>query len=222
MSSDQSLWYRLGYALERARTAPTKVERKLASLDARRPRRHATDEPSAPGIGAADDLLVSGAVVLLTRVLEAWRPRRSAGVVGLLRAAASGAGAALLVELVRPLLSGERRLAPLGEDTPDRLLAGAAQGLVYGGVVEPRLPGPALLKGALYGSVEHAVHPMGGLYRVLGPHAPRVPGMGALLDDLDPRDRAYLEHVTFGIVLSLLYGVGSRPRSSGIAVEDDE
>ena len=145
-------------------------------------------------------------------------------MAGLLRAGVSGAAAALLVELVRPLLHGEARLPVLDEGTKDRLLAGAGQGLVYGAVVEPRLPGPALLKGAAYGSVEYAVDPFGGLYRLLGPHAPlrRIPGVGAFLDDLDPHDRAYLEHVTFGIALSLLYESGSSPRSSGITEDEEE
>jgi hypothetical protein len=65
---------------------------------------------------------------------------------------------------------------------------------------------------------------MGGLYRVLGSHAPlrRVPGLGSLLGEMDPHDRVYLEHVTFGIALALLYGPESSPRSNGMVDEEDE
>lgn len=223
MSSDQSIWYRLGYAFERARGAPAEGKRKLASLAERRP------EPKRPapaerGHDGVEDLLVSGALVAFSRVLDRWSPRRATGLIGLVRAGASGAAAALMLELIRPLLHGESRLPTLDEGTVDRLIAGAGQGLVYGAVVEPRLPGPALLKGTLYGSAEYAADPMGGLYRLLGRHAPlrRIPGLGSLLGDLDPHDRAYLEHVTFGIALSLLYGAGSSPRSNGIRGDEEE
>jgi len=225
MSSEQSIWYRLGYALERARAAPPTPKRTLASLRERNGGKPAKSKKAAPDRrGGTDDLVASAAVVALGKVLEAWRPRRRSGLGSLLRAGASGAVAALLVDLLRPLLRGERGVPVFAEDTVDRLLAGAGQGLVYGAVVEPRLPGPALLKGTLYGSAEYAVHPMGGLYRVLGAEAPlrRVPGLGSLLDELDPQDRLYLEHVTFGIALALLYGPESSPRSNGIVVDEDE
>jgi len=229
MSSDQSIWYRIGYALERARAdGPKPAARKLSSLaQRRRARTPRTDDDrtrrtTAPA--GTDDLLASAAVVALGKVLEGWRPRRPSGLTRLLRAGASGAVAALLVELLRPLITGDPHAHSLDEDTVDRLLAGAGQGLVYGAVVEPRLVGPDLLKGALYATAEYALHPLGGLYRLLGSHAPlrRIPGVGSLLDGMDPHDRVYLEHVTFGIALALLYGPESRSRSNGIVVAEDE
>ena len=139
-----------------------------------------------------------------------------------MRAGAAGAAAALLVELVRPLLHGDAGLPILDRATGDRLIAGVGQGLVYGALVEPRVPGPALVKGALYGSVEYAADPIGGLSTVFGSHTPqaRIPGVGEFLDGMDPHDRAYLEHVVFGIALALLYESSSS--SNGIAPEDDE
>ncbi len=225
MSSDQSIWYRIGYALGSARAPTRNGVRKLASLAERRrsrPERSGERHP-VPG-GGKEDLLVSAAVAALGKVLDGWRPRRPSGVLRLLRASASGAVAALVVELLRPFLRGDPGAHSLDEDTVDRLLAGAGQGLVYGAVVEPRLFGPDLLKGAVYATAEYALHPMGGLYRILGSHAPlrRVPGVGNLLGELDPHDRAYLEHVTFGIALALLYGTEPRSRSNGIVVADDE
>jgi len=104
----------------------------------------------------------------------------------------------------------------------DRILSGIAQGLVYGGIVEPRVPGPALIKGALYGSAEYAVDPAGGISGLLGSHAPhkRLPMVSHMLEDLNAHDRAFVEHVVFGVSLALLYG--SSRSSNGIRVEDDE
>ncbi|NIX22339.1 MAG: hypothetical protein GWN07_21900, partial [Actinobacteria bacterium] len=69
----------------------------------------------------------------------------------------------LLADLVRPLLRDDADLPGIDRDTAEHMLAGLGQGLIYGGVVEPRVPGPALVKGALFGSLEYAVHPLGGL-----------------------------------------------------------
>jgi hypothetical protein len=110
----------------------------------------------------------------------------------------------------------------LDGETGARVLVGAGQGLLYGAVVEPRLPGPTLLKGALFGSAEFAANPAGGLSHLVGAHAPqtRLPLVGTLLDDLDAHERTYLEHVTFGIALAVLYG--SSPASNGMVAEDDD
>jgi len=225
MSSKKSVWYRLGFALERARQAPATGARKLATLKDRRPaaredegRRRPTNPAEWP---TADQLLASGAVALAAKALDVWRPRGKTGVGSLLRAGLAGAGAAAVVELVRPLLSGRAEIPRLDEDTVNRILVGAGQGIVYGGVVEPRLPGAPVLKGTLYASAEYALDPLGGVGRLLGPHAPlrRVPVLGHLLEDVDAHDRAYLEHLAFGITLAMLY----RPRSlsNGISGDDE-
>jgi hypothetical protein len=80
-----------------------------------------------------------------------------------------------------------------------------------------------VLKGTLYGSTEYVADPAGGLTRLLSTRSalrriPLVSLLARLLEDLDPHDRVYLEHVTFGIVLAILYG--SSPRSNGIAPPD--
>ena len=99
------------------------------------------------------------------------------------------------------------------------LLAGAAQGLVYGSVVEPRLPGPSVFKGAAFGSVEYLADPGGGLSELLGPHA--APGPLRVLEHLGGNSvtghRTYLEHVIFGVALATIYG--SSPR---LIHHDDE
>ncbi|MCG6987490.1 MAG: hypothetical protein LJF06_04850 [Gemmatimonadetes bacterium] len=221
MSSDQSFWYRLGFALERARGAPAKRRgkgaRKLASLKER------TRGPTPPTRPVKDDLLSAGTTALAVKALDVWRPRGGVGPVRLVKAGLAGAGAALLVDLVRPVLRGKGDALPLDRSTVDRLLSGAVQGILYAGVVEPRIPGPPLLKGTLYGSTEYVADPQGGLTRLLGTRSalrrtPLVSLLARLLGDLDAHDRVYLEHVTFGILLALLYG--SSPRSNGIAPPD--
>ncbi|NJD18845.1 MAG: hypothetical protein FIA95_06130 [Gemmatimonadetes bacterium] len=222
MSSESSIWFRLGYALERSRQAPASGARKLAKLRERRPESQARRLLPPPAEWpSADQLVASGAVALAAKALDAWRPRHRTGAKDLLKAGLSGAAAALALEAVRPLLQGRAEFPQLDPRTVERILVGAGQGLVYGAVVEPRLPGPALVKGAVYGSAEYAVDPMGGIARLLGSQAPlrRVPVLGALMDGLTPHDRSYVEHVAFGIAVALIYG--SSPSRSGILDEDD-
>ena len=223
MSSDSSIWFRLGYALERTRQAPASGARKLAKLHERRPAEPARRlVPSPRDWPSADQLVASGAVAVAAKALDLWRPRHKAGAKDLLKAGLAGAAAAVALEAVRPLLEGRAQLPKLDQHTLDRILVGAGQGLVYGAVVEPRLPGPAVVKGALYGSAEYAVDPMGGVARLLGSQAPlrRVPVLGGLLDGVTPHDRSFVEHVAFGIAVALIYG--STASSSGILEDDGE
>lgn len=231
MASEKSFWFRLGYALEHLRrvSPPEKARKKLSGLAARADARASASRAGAGSGGtgrgdgvSTDELVSAGIMALAVRVLDAWHPRRKAGLGGLLRAGAAGAGAALLLELARPLLLGAPELQVLGSDTGDRLLAGVGQGLLYGAVVEPRVPGPPLLKGAIFGSAEYAADPAGGLAHLLGAHAPqgRVPILRRLLEDLTMHDRAYAEHLVFGIALALLYG--SSLSSNGIRDDAEE
>lgn len=223
MSSDSSLWFRLGYALERTRQAPATGARKLAKLRERRPAEAKPRlVPSPADWPSGEQLVASGAVALAAKALDAWRPRHKTGAKDLLKAGLAGAAAAVAVEAVRPLLEGRAELPQLDRSTLERILVGAGQGLVYGAVVEPRLPGPAVVKGALYGSAEYAVDPMGGMARLLGSQAPlrRVPLLGPLLDGLTPHDRSYVEHVAFGIAVALIYG--SSASSNGMRDEEGE
>lgn len=219
MASRQSFWFRLGYALERAKQPTTAQGKKLAPLAEREKRRPAT---SRRGEGVpTEEVLTTAITVLAGRLLAAWRPRRRPGPIRLLRAAVAGGGAALLLDLVKPLLRGRPELPVLDGDTAGRLLAGVGQGLVYGTVVEPRVPGPPLLKGAVFGSAEYAADPAGGLGHLLGSHTPqgRLPIVGHLLDEIDVHDRAYLEHLVFGVALAALYG--SSRSSNGMRPDDE-
>jgi hypothetical protein len=225
MSSDTQFWHRIGYALERAKDAPSDATSILSGLTERvreaSPRKGAERKSPFP-LPETDQLVAVGLTAIAGRLLAAWRPRHSTGITDLLKAGLTGAGAALLIELARPLLRGERGVPSIDEETFDRMLTGVAQGLAYAAVVEPRLPGPGMLRGAVYGAVEYAVVPLGGLAKLFGKATPqgRLPVLGQVLDRVDAKDRAFLEHLAFGVVIGALYG--TRGDSSGIRFDIDD
>lgn len=228
MASDDQLWYRLGYVFERAREQPGEAGHALTDLVDRVrdkvPGKGAAKKRKRPTfpLASADQLVTAGLAAAAGRLLAAWQPGRRTGVGDLVRGAVTGVGAALLVELVRPLLRGERGRPTIDEKTFAHLVAGVAQGLVYAAVVEPRVPGPAALRGAAYGVAEYASAPLGGLSRLFGRATPqgRIPVVGKVLEGVDGRDRAFLEHLAFGVVIGVLYGVGRT--SNGMSGDDAE
>lgn len=222
MASNKSFWYHLGHALERARHT-TPARHGVAGLEERkREGAGKVERPrSRPPIAGSDELLAAGVALVVDRVLAGWGRKDPPGLVGLVRAGAAGAAAALLVDLLRPLIRGEARVPTIDRGTGDRMLSGAGQGLLYGAVVEPRVPGPALIKGAVYGSAEYWAEAVGGMSELLGSHAPHrhLPVLGDVLDGLADHERAFLEHLVFGIALALIYG--SRSSSNGIVLEEE-
>jgi len=207
MTSRKSIWFKLGHALERARLGAPSAGKRVTGLAARRAERSDGDAAVRSPLPSADDLMAAGIAMVVDRALGGWGKRREPGFSNLVRAGAAGAAAALLVDLVRPLLHGNADLPVFDRATADRLLTGAGQGLVYGAVIEPRIPGPALLKGAMYGSAEYATDTIGGLSGLLESQTPqgRLPVVGDVLNGLDRHDRDYLEHVVFGIAVALIY-----------------
>ena len=242
MPDSSDFWYRLGYALESTRRGQAKASldaiarsalaprRKDGRLSLRKPERGA-DPPAATDAeageqdasGALELLLAAGTGTVVARLLSAWPAKRRPTLARLLRAAAAGASATLLRELLDPLLQGEARLPALDGDLGDRLTAGAARGLVYGGVVDPRLPGPAMARGVTYAAAEYLLSPWGGLRGLVGSHAPyhKLPVVSKLLDDPEAGEKAFLDHLVFGLALGLLYGDGDRVALK-IGIDDDE
>jgi hypothetical protein len=219
MSADPSIWYRVGYALERARGDAAPAGRSSE----RKPTRGSPKRPAHQGPWpSADDLIATGVAALAGRLLDAWRPARKVTFTRMLRAGAAGAAAALLLDLVRPLVHGRAELPALDRATGTRLLAGAGQGLLYGTVVEPRVPGPPVVKGAIFALAEYMADPAGGLSHLLGAHTPhgRLPIVAELLGDLEPHERDYVEHLLFGIALAVL--CGSAPSPDGPEETDTE
>ena len=95
--------------------------------------------------------------------------------------------------------------------------------MLYGAVLEPRLPGSPLLRGATFGVMEYVTSPFGGLDGILGASSPNrtMPIVAALLGRGDSEAKSgagsITDHVAFGIALGLLYGAGRASRGSRVA-----
>ncbi len=209
MPADKSLWYRFGYAMERARlSAPAGEQIAPAKRKGKKKRQRA---PALSMVRHSqrlvDTALAVGAGTLATRILPFWPPRHRAGVLGLMRASASGAAASVCLRLLQPYLAGKGSTGAIGQELPDLLLSGVGRGLIYGAVVEPRVPGPSLLQGAAYASLEYLVAPWGGLEGVLGKESPqgRLPVLTYLFRADNPGEMHFLDHLVFGVTLALLY-----------------
>jgi hypothetical protein len=219
----QPLWYQLGYALERTRREPTRerlrdLGRKLnafRSEDQRKvsPGRAGKSGKPSPASESRDGgedvwggLAATAGGALVAAVLRGWPARREPGAAAVARAAAAGAAASVLVELGRRVLEGGESVQV--ENLPDRLLSGAARGLVFGAVAEPRLPGPPILRGLTWGGAEFLLSPLGGLPRFLLRHTPygRLPLVQSVVKPEDHGEGDLLEHLVFGIALALLAG----------------
>ena len=229
----KSIWYQLGYALESARHGAQSAQR-VGSAEKAQPAEgrsarlrstgtaagEATDPErrpiSSPVSSTLDQLIATGTGILGDRLLSVVVGRRP-GTLRLTRAALAGAGAALALSLFRNGKNG----TPGAENPHDptvELLTGAARGMLYGAVLEPRLPGSPLLRGATYGVMEYVTSPFGGLDGILGASSPHrtMPIMAALLGPADSGtgSGSMADHVAFGVTLGLLYGEGRARRGS--------
>ena len=201
--SSKNIWYQLGYALETARQgapAPKKVHKKPGKAD------------DAPEPSAVDQLLAAGGGAVTHRLISALSRRRP-GTLRIARAALAGAGAAFVLSLLRMSANGSSAdgTAP---DPALELLIGAARGILYGSVLEPRLPGPSIFRGATFGVMEYVASPLGGLDGILGAASPHrtIPLLAVLFDGDEVPAGSLTHHVAFGAALGLLYGEGRARR----------
>ncbi len=227
----KSIWYQLGYALESARHGLQSAQRVGSANKAQpaegnpiqvRPTRNAGGEftdvdrgpASSPVSSTLDQLIATGTGILGDRLVSVLVGRRP-GTLRLTRAALAGAGAALALTLFRNGKSGTAG-AESPYDPTAEILTGAARGMLYGTVLEPRLPGSPLLRGATYGVMEYVTSPFGGLDGILGASSPHrtMPIMAALLGPADSGAASIADHVAFGVTLGLLYGEGRARRGS--------
>jgi hypothetical protein len=168
-------------------------------------------------LGGAAVAAIASTVASLA--LSTFRSRRGKGAVtaaALLRGAAAGAGAAGVVFALARLSRNdpsfvsraEAAATDLIDDLIDRLLAGAGRGLVYAALLDPLLPGPPVVRGALAGTADYLALPLGGLFSRLQSFSPirRVPVISALLDIGEAEDDGYLTFLAYGLVLGFLYG----------------
>ena len=160
----KSIWYRLGYALELARhgarsaqesrsgeETPSAKEAPRAAKSgsatraqsAQKARGKATDARSRPVSSNMDHLIATGTGILVDRLFSIVAGRRP-GTLRLTHAALAGAGAALALSLFRNGKNGTPEGRRSLHDPTTELLAGAARGVLYGAVLEPRLPGSPL------------------------------------------------------------------------------
>jgi len=212
MTDRHNLWFRIGFALESAR--PSNVRAKVHSGEGdllRNPFSKAFRKNGAPEGTLLDSLLSAGAGAVAGKVLGGGT---SLGPLRLARGAAAGATATVARSLIRIALD----LQPTegASDLGREVLEGAARGLLYGAVVEPHLMGSPLTRGLAFGVVEYAVAPWGGLDEVLGAASPRrtMPILGALMAVRKAPSESFTDHLVFGIVLGLLYGLGRARRGS--------
>jgi len=232
------MWYRLGYALELARQGARSAQESRSGEEAvsakkapraaksgsaagaqstQKARGKATDARSRPVSSTVDQLIATGTGILGDRLFSIVAGRRP-GTLRLTHAALAGAGAALALSLFRNGTNGTPRGGQDPHDPTAELLSGAARGVLYGAVLEPRLPGSPLLRGATFGVMEYVTSPFGGLDSILGASSPHrtMPIIAALLGSSDSVAVSMADHVAFGVTLGLLYGAGSARRGSRV------
>lgn len=202
--SPESIWFQLGYALESARRQV--------------PRRVPVDETPEPARTSAVDQLLSAGTGIVTDRLLALLSGRTPGTWRVARAALAGAGAAFAMSLLRNPANRSSNGGSPKDDAAADLLAGAGRGILYSTILEPRLPGSALLRGATFGVIEYVASPFGGLDGILGASSPRrtTPLLAALFTTADSAAGpaagsavgSLVEHIAFGATLGLLYGDG--------------
>ena len=235
----KSIWYHVGYALESARLGARSAQGVRSAQEVRsagkgrsagKVRSAKKGPPAGKGRSAerrpvsstVDQLIATGTGMLGDRLVSIVAGRRPGGL-RLTRAAVAGAGAALALSLFRNGKNGKPGVEQSPYDPTAELLTGAARGMLYGAVLEPRLPGSPLLRGATFGVMEYMTSPFGGLDGILGASGPHrtMPIVAALLG---PRvfgagsgAGSMADHVAFGVTLGLLYGEGSARRGSRAA-----
>lgn len=217
-TSSSDLWYQLGFALEQTRRHPTRerVHDLAAKIAAFRDGNQAKSRSGGPSSSAppsrnggdpVDGLITTLTEGLTAGVLRLWPARHQPQPMHWVRGAAAGAAAVVVQELVHVALHRDpESLAQRSRGLPERLLAGAARGVIYGGLAEPRLPGPRIVQGVIFATVEYVASPLGGLGHLLGRFAPyaRIPVLRSVVEGSSEGDDDYLDHLVFGVATALM------------------
>ncbi len=213
-----SFWHSLGRSVENV-ISPRPGSSTLSSAGRSRPRKRpvdrldARDRPGDPVSG----VLVGAVTALIVSVIRRWSRSNRPSPRAMAKGAVAGAGAAGAALIYRLLLTraGEGSLDPSRasrrgspSELADELLAGAGRGLIYAALLDPYLGGPPIVRGAIAGTVDYLVAPLGGLFSSLQEFSPirRVPVISVLLEAGDAEDDPYLTFLLHGAVMGLLYG----------------
>lgn len=205
MEAKANIWYRVGYAWERARLGSAAGNGKGSGRGRRRVR--SGNGSASSGARKTASSLLWGNLLgegggLARRAVEK-RALSGSARGDLPRAALAGAGAALAARAFGFLLAGD---APLGDDPGLglELAQGAVEGMALG-VLSRHLPGGRLVQVGLCGAARYAAAPRGGLARFIRPIAPpTVRTLSALAPD-GRRQPGLLEHAAFAAAFVLLY-----------------
>lgn len=209
------LFYRLGtlvgtgVGVVESRVAATDDDSRLTTANPAEPSNPSgAPKPDDTGLTADDSDMLVHSILAATAgwvVKKSLRPRS----VSWPRVVVAGIGATVLADVVgRALGPDEEDRDRAYDHDPDALLvrlgAGIAMAAGYAALLYPRLPGSPLTKGFIFGAMEVAAAPHGGLVRV----ATDTPGLKFPLKDLAvPIDDSVgpLANVAFGVGLGLLY-----------------
>lgn len=246
MKDTGDVWFRLGELIEQARGALPGSEgsggslrrrgRKAVSSLKKKARKSSKRSAPVSAIRALLDrdgdtlqgllgsplggLAAAGTGTVGLRLAQRFTDQRRPPVAALIGAAAAGAAAGLLRELVLTALHQDEEA--LEDGLVEAVLSGAGEGLVYAAILEPFLPDSALVQGTVLGAAGYAAAPFGGVGGVLRPIAPHrsIPLVGRLLDGAGHReDRSFVEHLGYGLTLAVLYRALARRSRSG--TDDD-
>ncbi len=197
---DDSFWFTLGRTLEEVRALLPSAEGSGGKKGGKR-RKGKGDLPAvrSPLSGVLAGAVGSVGTDLVRKAVGGRRPpmRR------ILRGAVAGAGAAVLLHGLRVFLDREDDAELL-----DELLAGAGRGVIYAALLDPFLPGPPVVRGALAGTAEYVAAPWGGVFARLQSLSParKIPLVSILLEAGDAEDDPYLSFLFYGVALGLLHG----------------
>ncbi len=158
-----------------------------------------------PDSEADDDTSSAGLIAIAWILSSVFRPRS----VRWSRVILAGVAATTVSDLVGRLAepapeAGREPFARDFDELQDRFGAGVATAAGYAALLYPRIPGPPLFKGLVFGAIEIAAAPRGGLVQMIT----RTPGIRFPLHRLArpvDEDAGPLSHLAFGAALGLLY-----------------
>ena len=168
---------------------------------------------------AARRAAVTTAIAMLASRLLRPKPIRWPRVI------LAGAAGSLLADMVGRMQDDARGPELSYAANPAELLgrvsAGVAVAAGYASILYPRLPGSPLLRGLVFGALEIAAAPRGGLVRL----AAQAPGLRFPLQTLAlpvDEDASPSAHLAFGLALGLLYRDGRDYDEEGLDEDEDE